>query len=174
MTRRRFAAALGIALVLPLVGCAGSGAADSGATSSSSAAPDGTNAGGGPRIKLSDAYLRMPATSDVTAGYLTIRNDGDTADKLVKAGTPVADEVQVHRMSESGGEMTMKRVRDLPVPAHRTVRLTPGKLHLMLMKPHDLHQGHTVKLTLTFAKAGTHTTAAQVVPPGGAPTHTHH
>lgn len=120
----------------------------------------------GPRIKVSGAYVRMPASPDVTAGYLTIRNDGDRTDRLTSVRTPAAKTVQMHRMANTDHGMTMRRMKSVPVPAHRTVRLAPGGIHLMLMHPHGLHAGHRVRLTLTFATSGKVTTSAGTTKPG--------
>ena len=120
----------------------------------------------GPRIKVSGAYVRMPASPDVTGGYLTIRNDGDRADRLTAVSTPAAKMTQIHRTTKTDHGMTMRRMKTLPVPAHKTVRLAPGGIHLMLMHPHGLRTGHQVRLTLTFATSGKVTTTAKTAAPG--------
>lgn len=120
----------------------------------------------GPRIKVSGAFVRMPASPAVTAGYLTIRNDGDRADRLTAVSTPAAKMVQIHRMTKTDHGMTMRRMKYLRIPAHKTVRLKPGAIHLMIMHPHGLRAGHPVRLTLTFATSGKVTTTAKTTKPG--------
>lgn len=120
-----------------------------------------------PRIVVSNASIRLPAGPDVTAGYLAVRNDGDRADRLVQVTAPAARQVQIHRTVDTGHGTTMRRVPSLPIPAHDTVRLNPGGVHLMLMRPHGLRAGKITRLTLRFATAGTITTTALVVGPGG-------
>lgn len=115
-----------------------------------------------PHITVSNATVRVPASPDVTAGYLAIRNDGDKADRLVAVTTTVARQVQIHRMVGTDHGMTMRRMTELPIPAHHTVRLDPGRIHLMLIRPHGLRPGHIIRLSLRFATSGTITTTALV------------
>lgn len=94
--------------------------------------------------------------------------------KLVSAATPVAGTAEVHEMKMEGDVMQMRAVPQLALPAGRTVELTPGGYHIMLM---DLKQalkpGTTVPLTLVFqdAAGGRHTVNVQapvaVMAPGG-------
>jgi copper(I)-binding protein len=58
-------------------------------------------------------------------------------------------------MGTGGGEMTMRPVEFVELPAGVAVEMKPGGHHIMLMdlaKP--LAAGTTFKLTLTFEKAG--------------------
>jgi hypothetical protein len=119
-----------------------------------------------PDIKISDAYVRMPSSPDVTAAYLAVRNNGTAADRLTRVTTADAQEVQIHRMANGGHGMTMRRVSALPIPAHHTTRLTPGGIHLMLIRPRGLHPGHALRLTFTFATSGRITVTAWVSGPG--------
>lgn len=53
------------------------------------------------------------------------------------------------------GNMSMRPVKDVPVPAGETVNLEPGGIHIMLMDlKRPLKAGEAVPLTLSFAKAG--------------------
>lgn len=96
-----------------------------------------------------------PKGASVGAGYLAIRNDGATADKLTAITTDFAT-VQVHEMSMANGVMKMREVAGgLEIPAHKSVKLAPGGYHLMFMGlKHPLVKGETVKATLTFEHAG--------------------
>jgi periplasmic copper chaperone A len=89
------------------------------------------------------------------AAYLTVKNDGDAADKLLAVSTPAATKAELHSMSMEGNVMRMRPVLDIPVPAHGSVALKPGGLHIMLMNLREpLKQGETFPLTLMFEKAG--------------------
>jgi copper(I)-binding protein len=58
-------------------------------------------------------------------------------------------------MDEGEGEMTMRPVDGIDIPAEGTVTLEPGGYHVMLIdlaKP--LAAGETFDLTLTFENAG--------------------
>jgi copper(I)-binding protein len=112
-------------------------------------------------IKAGDLTIETPwarATpkgAQVGAGYLTIKNDGATADRLTAVAADFAT-VQVHEMSMTNGVMKMREVAGgLEIPAHETVKLKPGGYHLMFMDlKHPLVKGQTVKATLTFERAG--------------------
>lgn len=99
-------------------------------------------------------------------GFLTIANRGTADDRLVSASSPVAAEVQIHRMTVEGGIMKMRRMADgLVIPAGRTVALRPGGYHIMfigLKRP--LALGTSVPVTLRFAHAGEVAVRFKVLP----------
>jgi len=108
-----------------------------------------------------------PPGATVGAGYLVIRNTGKSADRLVGAATPAAAMVQVHEIRMADGEMQMREVDDLEIPAGGSVHLEPGGLHLMLMDlVAPLVTGTTVPVTLEFAGAGRIPVKLPVAPPG--------
>ena len=98
-----------------------------------------------------------PAGAKVAAGYLTIKNDGETPDRLVSATVEVADRTQIHEMSMTDGVMKMRELHDgLLVPAKGSVALKPGSYHLMLLDlKRSLRKGEQFSGTLTFEAAGT-------------------
>lgn len=108
-------------------------------------------------ISIEQPFTRAtPGNSKVGAGYLTIVNKGSEADRLVSASSPAADKVEVHEMTMQDGVMKMRALAGgLPVEAGKTVALTPGGNHLMLMGlKAPLKQGGKVPVTLKFEKAG--------------------
>lgn len=108
-----------------------------------------------------------PPGATVGAGYLVIRNTGKAADRLVGAATPAAAMVQIHEIRMADGEMQMREVEALEIPAGGSVRLEPGGLHLMLMDlTAPLVTGTTVPVTLEFAGAGPIPVELAVAPPG--------
>ncbi|MGK5552360.1 SCO family protein [Actinomadura kijaniata] len=115
-------------------------------------------------IAVTGARVRVPSTPDVTAGYLTLTNDG-APDSLTGVSSPAAGSVEMHRMEMGHGSMRMEQVKTVPVP-RGTVRFEKGGLHLMLMRPRGVEQGRTVPLVLRFAKAGEIRVEATVVPAG--------
>jgi copper(I)-binding protein len=103
-------------------------------------------------ITAQGAWVRsVPPSSRVAAAYLLIKNDSDKTMYLESAETSAAADAEIHRMSETGGMMTMESVSVVPVPAHGQAVLEPGGYHLMLIglkKP--LRLGDKVRLTLRF------------------------
>jgi len=98
-----------------------------------------------------------PNGAEVASGYLSIRNTGDSPDRLVSATSEIAGHTSIHQMSMmSDGMMQMRELTDgLPVPAKGSVTLEPSSYHLMfedLKRP--LKDGETFSATLSFEKAG--------------------
>jgi copper(I)-binding protein len=97
-----------------------------------------------------------PKGASIAAGYLTIKNTGTTADRLVGGSSDTAAKFEMHEMSMDNGVMKMRPLKDgLEIKPGESVELKPGGLHVMfvgLKKP--LKQGDHIKATLVFEKAG--------------------
>lgn len=96
--------------------------------------------------------LNQPAS----AAYLTIKNNGKTADKLVVVSSPIAKGVEIHTMTMEGNVMKMREAGSIELKPAETVSMEPGAgYHLMLMGLRQpLKSGDKFPLTLTFEKAG--------------------
>lgn len=108
-------------------------------------------------ITVSGAYTRATAPNAASAGgYLTIVNDGATADRLVGVSSQVAAKVEVHQMRMEGDMMKMSPVEGgLDIPAGGTVALEPMGYHLMFMQLESpFKQGECIEVVLQFANAG--------------------
>ena len=112
-----------------------------------------------------------PKGAPVAAGYVTIKNNGTTADRLVGGSSDAAAKVEVHEMSMDKGIMKMRPITGgLEIKPGETVELKPQGLHLMLIKPKNpLKQGDHVKVTLQFEKAGSVELDFDVTGMGGPP-----
>lgn len=97
-----------------------------------------------------------PTGSPVAAGYLAITNKGLSAERLVSFTTDLAEQPEIHEMSNEGGVMKMRPLtKGLVIPAGATVKLEPGGYHLMLLKlKKPLTAGERYKAVLVFEKAG--------------------
>lgn len=111
------------------------------------------------------------------AAYLVIENGGYTADRLVAASSAVAQKVELHEMTVEDDIMRMAEVDGgIEVPAHGSVTLAPGGLHVMLMGlGGPLEEGGSFELTLSFEHAGEVTVTVPVLAAGadGAAEHDH-
>lgn len=113
-------------------------------------------------VRAGDLFIDHPwtravgASAPTAAGYMTIRNDGSAADRLVAAQTPRARAVELHEMSMTGGIMRMRPVTGgIAIPPGQEVRLGPGGQHLMLIGPQGgFAQGARIPVTLVFERAG--------------------
>lgn len=110
--------------------------------------------------RLGDIVIEQPwsrATPvKVGAAYMTLRNNGDAADKLVKVESPLAERVEIHETKIEGGTAMMRPVAAVELKRRSSVQLKPGGLHVMLMGlRRPLKEGERIKLALTFERAGT-------------------
>jgi periplasmic copper chaperone A len=98
------------------------------------------------------------------AAYVTIRNTGDRADRLLAVATPAAGHPEVHAMAHEGGVMKMRPAGPLEIPPGGELRLAPGgELHIMLMELKEpLTEGESLPLTLIFETAGEVTVEAPI------------
>ena len=109
-------------------------------------------------ITVDKAWSRATAQGvDIGVGYLTIKNNGDTPDRLVSVSAAVAEKVEMHQTQMVDGTMQMRPVPDgIPIPAKGTVMLEPAGYHLMLMGlKAPLQKGSTFGASLAFEQAGT-------------------
>ncbi|MFN3399349.1 MAG: DUF1775 domain-containing protein [Ferrovibrio sp.] len=118
-------------------------------------------------VKVGDIAVEQPfarATPAKVGGvFLTLKNGGGTADRLVKAASPVAESVELHTHIKDGDAMRMRAVENIPVPAHGQTALEPGGYHIMLIGlKQALKEGGSFPLTLTFEKAGSVTVTVPV------------
>lgn len=109
-------------------------------------------------LHIDRPYARATAPQQPSgAAYLTIENQGKTADKLVAVSSPVAKSVQIHTMSMEGDVMKMREVSAIELKPDAKIEMMPGNgYHLMLIGLRQpLKAGDKFPLTLTFEKAGT-------------------
>jgi len=92
----------------------------------------------------------------VGGGYVTIKNMGNTADRLIGGSALFAGKVEIHEMKMENDIMKMKPIEGgLEIPAGGEVKLLPGGNHIMFMRLTEaLEAGKPVKATLKFEKAG--------------------
>jgi periplasmic copper chaperone A len=121
-------------------------------------------------ITIGHPYSRTTAPGQSTGGaYLRLENRGP-ADKLVSAGTPVAQGIEMHEMRMAGEMMQMREVGAIELPSNKPVVLQPGGLHLMLVGlKAPLKKGDRFPLTLKFEKAGEVTVEVVVETPAAEP-----
>ncbi|WP_319518879.1 DUF1775 domain-containing protein [uncultured Martelella sp.] len=109
-------------------------------------------------LEIDGAFARatLPG-APVGGGFLSITNNGDTDDRLVAASSDVAGELQLHNMRMDGDVMKMHQMPDgIPVPAHETVTLKPGGMHIMFMDLNGpLVEDTVIDVELIFEEAGT-------------------
>jgi len=108
-------------------------------------------------IEIAVPWTRAtPPRAKVAGGYMTIKNNGKSDDRLLGGSVDFADAVEVHEMSMDGDVMRMRPLAEgLVVPAGQTITLEPGGFHLMFIGLNQrLVKGDEVVVTLTFEKIG--------------------
>ena len=108
-------------------------------------------------LEISAPYARatLPG-APVSGGYMTIRNTGDSADRLTGGRADFAGKVEVHEMKMDGEVMKMRELEGgLEIPAGGEVTLKPGGLHIMFMQlDEQMKEGEKRPATLVFEQAG--------------------
>ena len=106
-------------------------------------------------IAIGHPWTRAASANANGAGFMTLKNNGPTPDRLISAASPAARVVELHTHIREGDVMRMRPVADIPIPPGQTVHLRPGGLHIMLIGlTEPLRQGGTMPLTLRFERAG--------------------
>jgi periplasmic copper chaperone A len=107
-------------------------------------------------IVVEQPFARATPKGAMTgAAYMTLLNNGASADRLVGATTPVADKVQFHQASEENGVSRMRELHSVDLESGAKVSFKPGDMHMMIVGlKQPLVQGQTLSLALQFEKAG--------------------
>ncbi|NRG19700.1 copper chaperone PCu(A)C [Rhizobiales bacterium] len=109
-------------------------------------------------LAVSNGWTRAtPPRAVAGGGFVTITNNGSEDDLLVSASAAVSGKAELHQMSVVDNIMKMRHLPDgVPIPAGETVELKPGGFHVMFLDLKEpLKKGDTLKVSLTFEKAGT-------------------
>ncbi|RZL43468.1 MAG: copper chaperone PCu(A)C [Variovorax sp.] len=101
-------------------------------------------------VSVKDVWVRATVPQQkATSAFMQLSAPVDS--RLVSVATPLTPVAEVHEMRMEDGVMRMRRTTALELPAGKTVELTPGGYHVMLM---DLKQqvkaGESVPVTLVF------------------------
>lgn len=151
---------LAIALLAALTACERTGTAVDAAPAttgaqSGTATIDAQPATAG--MTIAQAWARAtPPNAPVAAGYVTLRNDSGSDDRLLEVRSEAVDRVEIHEVRHEDGMARMRQLPDgLPVAAGDTLALRPGGYHLMFIGPGDgFIEGSRIRATLVFQRAG--------------------
>jgi copper(I)-binding protein len=154
---------LAVAGLTVLTACSSSGSGSAGHSSSPMVPRPALASAALGALVVTGGYIPEPASPDVASAYLTITNNGDTADKLTRVSTSVTSDVMAMNETDSGGVGSMTDLADVTIPAHASMQFVPNHAHLMLEKPKPLKVGDQVSMTLTFTPAGTVTITLPVL-----------
>lgn len=121
-------------------------------------------------MKVGDLTIAHPTIratapgAKVAAGYLMIKNNGETADRVVGGKAEFAGKLELHEMKMVNQVMKMRPLSNgIELKPGETVMLAPGGNHIMFMKLDGaLKEGEMRQVTLEFEKAGPVTLSFQV------------
>ena len=101
----------------------------------------------GPPLVASDIEITRPmAGMDMSAGYLTLKNNTGTAIVVTQVQSPQFARVEIHETTIEDGISKMRALDSLTVPANGSARLEHGGKHLMLTQARDLKDSVTLQL----------------------------
>lgn len=149
-----------VALVLSFCISPSEESAPNGQASKPAAQHDSAHKGHGvsaQNLEISSAWTRATVESaKVGGGYITIKNTGDEADRLIAASADFTNGVELHEMTLVDDVMRMRPLEGgISIPAGGEVTLKPGGQHLMFIGlKQPLVEGGKVPVSLTFEKAG--------------------
>ncbi len=111
--------------------------------------------------KVGDMTIHSPwaratfAMAKTGVAYVTIRNEGNQADRLVAVSADVAKKTGLHESLMEDGVMKMRPAGAVEIPAGGMAMLEPGGYHIMFMGLiAPFKEGESFPLTLVFEKAG--------------------
>ncbi|MGW6617484.1 copper chaperone PCu(A)C [Streptomyces erythrochromogenes] len=129
-TIRTLAAALSLTAALAISGCSGDSE---------------------PEMTVSGAFMPQPVNDKMAGGFMVIKNDSGTADKLTGATSSLSDDLQIHETKDQ----KMQQVQSMDVPANGELKLERGGNHIMFMGIKSTPKvGDKVTVELRFEKAG--------------------
>lgn len=115
-----------------------------------------------PSVKVANAWARATVPGQSTAAaYVELTSDRGAA--LVAAGSPLAQRVELHSMTNEGGVMRMRQLPKVELPAGETVKLAPNGVHLMLLELRQpLRPGDKLPLVLSVQTSGMSLTTLKI------------
>jgi len=119
---------------------------------------------GAETIAISDAWVEAIAqVGGNVALSMTIRNDTEVADALLRVRCPVANFAVKHAVDRGEGAPAMREIPSIPIAASSTTLLKPDAYHIMLLQTRQaLAAGEAFNCSIAFQKAGTIETEVKV------------
>lgn len=115
-------------------------------------------------LVVENAHVReLPPASDVTAAYLTLRNESDTAVEVAGASSPDCEKVEFHETVVEGGMVHMRRMDEVVIPAGGELVFSEGGKHIMLVGlKRPLKAGEHVLLSIRLSNGAELAVRAEV------------
>jgi len=118
---------------------------------------------GGEAVKISNAWVAAEQVGGNVALSMTIKNEADVADVLLRVRCPVANFSEKHTVDRGEGSPAMRAIPSIPIAASGTTVLKPDAYHVMLLQTRQmLAAGEAFNCSIVFQKAGTIETEVKV------------
>ncbi|MEU7430182.1 copper chaperone PCu(A)C [Streptomyces sioyaensis] len=125
------------------------------------------NAGTPAQLSVAEGRVLIPAGSDATAAFFTIRNTGGSDDVLTGVTGPAGHRAMLSRTVDIGDNArSMAMAKDATVPAGDALTMTATTLDIMVSPPPRLAPGDRLTFTLHFRHSPPRTVRALAVAPG--------
>ena len=107
-------------------------------------------------LSVEHAWVEPSDTVGADVGlYMTIRNEGDNPDALVRAACPFANFSEKRTVDVGEGGLSNRTIANIPVAAHSTLTMTSKTYHVGLLQTRDkLTAGDAFTCNLSFRSAG--------------------
>jgi copper(I)-binding protein len=107
-------------------------------------------------LEINNPWSRAtPKGAQTAIGYMTIKNNGTTPDRLTGGSIDVADRFQLHAMTMENGIAKMRELSDIEIKPGQTIEFKPGGSHVMFVNlKRPLSKGDHINGTLVFERAG--------------------
>jgi copper(I)-binding protein len=107
-------------------------------------------------VSVERAWVSPSDAVGVDVGlYMTIKNDGDEPDALVRAACPIANFSEKRTVDVGEGGLANRVIPSIPVAAHSTLTMTSKTYHVGLLQTRDkLSAGDSFTCNLSFRGAG--------------------
>lgn len=108
-------------------------------------------------LAISGPWSRAtPKGAQAAIGYMAIKNNGTTTDRLIGGSIDVAETFELHSMVMENGVAKMRELKNVEIKPGQTIEFKPGGSHVMFVDlKHPLNKGERIKGTLIFEHAGT-------------------
>jgi len=122
----------------------------------------GANGAGG--VTISDTWVQAVEKPGADLSMsMTIRNDAEVADALLRVRCSVANFAVKHAIDRGEGAPAMREIASIPIAASSITILKPDAYHVMLVQTRQaLAAGETFHCSVVFQKAGTIETEVKV------------
>ncbi len=116
-------------------------------------------------ITIANAIVPLaPKSAMAHAAYMELTNTGDTTRSIIGVTAPNYAMAHLHQSQDTNGIATMTTIDQLDIQPGQPLRMEPGGLHVMLIKPAvSLALGDTVIFEVQFASGDTMTVTADVL-----------